>query len=208
MPETDAVVAPEAEAESLAAEKPAPRNNYAELQRIKDREVAEVRREAKDLASRASKAEAELARTSRELEALREHADFSGDDADRIKRLVDKEAALEARASTTANHERSITMKLLSAEHGIPAEDLESYDTLADMQIAALKWQLASANGQSPADTAVVEPVAESPVRSTFDVGVGTGAGKAISDYSDKEFAVHVARLQSESRKRQTQGPR
>ena len=191
--------------EEQQAEKPK-RNNYAELQRVKDREVAEAHKALKEVSTKASQSEAKLAAITREIEELKAHTSLSEDEEVRIKRLLDRESQLETREQATSQHERNLTIKYLSAQYGIPAEDLDAYDNPDKMEIAALKY----ANSRSRVTADLGDPdeeedepaKEETPVRSTFDLGTGASSTKSFVDMTSAELAAWEAKEKAAAFKR------
>ena len=196
MPEDTQVDAAETpEAEAPQAEKPkAQRNNFAELQRTKDREVAEANRATKSARAELAAANAKLADLTSLQEGMREKSNFTDDDEAWAKRRSELDRDIASRHETLAKSERGMAQNILSRDYGIPTEDLEAYETLADMKVAALEYALRSKNATDepePTDEEIEEPE-EAPVRSTFDTGTGPGLSKSIRDMSDAEFEAHI----------------
>jgi len=205
LPETDAPEPQQTDAPEEAKKPPQTRNNFAELQRTKDREVAEANRGANAARSAQAEAETKLADLETLYREAREKSNFTDDDEAYVKRRNDLERDLATRQNQTNAHERTLTIKYLAAEYGIPADDLDSYDNPKDMEIAALKYSRTSAAAAAPADeedTTPEEPE-ETPVRSQFDLGTGSGATKSIADMTDAEFDAYD-RSQKAISRRQT----
>lgn len=167
------------------------RNDVAELQRRKDREVADARKEAQAATQRARELEGELGEVRLMLKEIREQANITDDDEARIKRLSERERTLAEREKKAADYEKKVAARFLASEYGIPLDDLLEYDDPRDMEIAALKWDRTHRSvdddeePEPPKRTAKKE---EPEQQVDFDHG-GGGRGRVdINKMSDEEF--------------------
>jgi len=152
--ESEQMQVEEQEKPEAKAKKPE-RDPVAELKSVKDREVAEARKQAKAF-------ERDLAETRRALDEqqayvalLKERGELTDDEEARAKALAKREASLSEREKRAAGIERTLTVKLLAEKYGVPADVIEDYDDPRDMQIAALEYAI------SQRETAVEKPQAE-----------------------------------------------
>jgi hypothetical protein len=191
------------EAPEQPAERPKSRSNIAELQRTKDREVAEAHRATREARSELAEAQAERDGFKALYTESKEKSNFTEDDEGYVRRRQEQEREYASRVETTRSTERTLTMRLLTREHGIPSEDLETYDNPKDMEIAALKWANAHSSVASEADEedpSNPDPE-EEPVKTSFDLGTGPGSTKSFKDMSDGEFAAWEKSQKAASRK-------
>lgn len=210
MPEEQTVAEPQQveEVPAQQAEQPKKtRDHIAELQRTKDREVAEANRRARDDAARAAEAEAKLA----DLQALyadaREKANFSDDDEAWTKQKTETERKLQIQAEATNRAAKSALAERLSLAYGISVEELEAYETPEGMKMAAIEYENANLRSQlSPRNeekpNAEATPEEEAPARTDFDLGTGTGTSKSFKDMSKEEFAAWEKAQASQARQR------
>lgn len=213
--------APPAEASQPAAEKKPPQKRtdaeerFKEYQRRKDREVAEARREAKDSSTRLSEVQRELDESRSLLAEIREQSRFGDDDEARVKARLAKERDLADREERARAYERTVTIRALSNEYGIPAEDLEPYDDPRDMKIRALEWSVQNRaalppepddeqDEPAPARTMFRERESEAPSGNRFDMGNGAVPQKSVADMSKAEFEALRARNKAAARRRMT----
>lgn len=125
------------------------------------KQASDARKESRGLATEITKLTTRVTDTERQVEL----AKIAGDDDEAktaAEKLLDFRAELTTRQSTLEEREgrvgeieRTSTIRLLSEQYGIPQADLESYDTVSEMEIAALKHKLES-NGTSSTEVATV----------------------------------------------------
>ena len=122
-------------------------------------QASEARRETKKLAGQIQTLQEQMEQAKNEAEIAR----LAGDDVDAAARLKEqikfrdeldkKQKQLTEREERVLELERRTSIRLLHEEYGIPTSDLEEYETLDEMEKAALKYQLAElkkGNGQKP----------------------------------------------------------
>ena len=122
-------------------------------------QASEARRETKKLAGQIQTLQEQMEQAKNEAEIAR----LAGDDVDAAARLKEqikfrdeldkKQKQLTEREERVLELERRTSIRLLHEEYGIPTSDLEEYETLEEMEKAALKYQLAElkkGNGQKP----------------------------------------------------------
>lgn len=181
--------------------KPA-KNDIAELQRRKDREVAEAQKEAKALREQLGTLQTDLEEQRRYVKELRERGELSDDEEARLKRLIEKESSLEKRESAAATYEKKVAAKFLSVEYGMPVDDLMEYDDPRDMEIAALKWERTHRPDEEEEEQEQPAQAKEEP--SGFDFGGGGTSGKTVADVqpnSEEFWKLHEQRMK-EARRR------
>ena len=164
-----------------------PDRNIAELQRVKDREVADANRKAKEALGLVEQHQAEIT----QLREMLKHSGLTDNEETRLKALIQREKAAQDREANAYKIERAMTVKLLTSQYGIPADDLEAYDDPRDMELAALKWERAHPSKQE-ADEDDEPPATrqQPPERSRFDLGTGSGTSKSFKDMTKAEVAA------------------
>jgi hypothetical protein len=188
------------------AEKPK-RDPVAELKSVKDREVAEARKQAKAYERDLAEARAALDEQKAYVQLLKERGELTDDEEARVRALASRESKLSQREQRATEIERTLTVKLLSEKYGVPSDVIEDYDDPRDMQIAALEYAISQK--AEPAETQVAvkepEPQAESEDDDTdlrFDLGAGGRKKISINDIplGDPRFKEIEAQLKRRSR--------
>ncbi len=187
----------------------AKRSDIAELQSKFDRREAELNKQSKVDREARLEAEAEVESLRSHLDITRKSANISDNEDTRNREFSEWTRGLSAREASVHQHERRVTMAHLSQVHGIPAEDLEPFETPLEMENAALKWQMN--HREEPAAEAVEDEPEEkpesaeddaddAPSRSNFDMGDGSGKTKNVKDMTDDEFEKDLASRKARAR--------
>lgn len=168
---------------------------------------------------RAEKLEADLTTAQGTITFLQENG-ATAENVDLAKALATERTKLEQQSRALDNRARSIVVSSLTAQYGIPAEELESLSDPREMQLAAREWALdhpetPQETGEGAAKTppsnegpkaaekktqekAETPPPAEEPAENSgFDLGMGVSAHKSVADMSAEEFAAHEQRIES-----------
>ena len=205
--EPKAEVAPPHDAEAQARE--AKEQEGRERQSRLHKQAAEAEKRARAAERERDQAQTQLVEAQKMLQYLRESGGTTEELEERVKRIAKVEADLETRSKQTREVEKRLTAKMLASTYGVPADDLEGYDTVVEMENAALKYALAHQSEGSDRSDGVKEgskpagkPKKEEeppPPGSSFDIGASEVPPKPIADMSKSEFENYYKRMMAKA---------
>lgn len=134
------------------------RDSIAELQRVKDREVAEAKKAADAAQRELSDLRAQLEQAQGFIEMLKDRGELSDDEEVRMKRMATLENTLKQREERALGIEKKLTARHLHMVYGVPEEELLDYDDPRDMKVAALEWKFEHMSSPGSVDDAKATP--------------------------------------------------
>ena len=173
-----------------------PEQQVAEVRSIEQRRAAAALKRADAAEKREADLRREHAILSKELSILREGG-VDEDTEARVRRFATLDVELGQRVKQTREAELLASRRLLHMEYGIPAEDLDDYDSPETMENAALRWAL-DQERKAPKNKEE-EPEAQPATRPGYVRGTGSTTTKSVPEMSAEEFAAHRDKLKADA---------